>query len=168
MGVHAGLPVPALTRGAPGLAQSGPVVGDLLGPVLVELPQAVGEGAGAASITVAGSVVALTQDHLHWPGPGLGGGRQGGRLQAAQLVQTVCSTAVQPAAVTSLQPHRAQVSLLSRLDRGRPHSSHLPPPRLLVELEVVLSDGSQLGLTWTSVVFYQVNTATFTDLPWAN
>ena len=147
MGVHAGLSVLALTRGVPGLAESCPVVGDLLGPVLVELPQPVGEGAGGSSITVAGIAVALTEDHLDRPGPGLRCGGQAGRLQEAQLVQTVCSTAVQPAAVTGLQPHRAQVPLLGRLDRGRPHPPRLLPPALLAELEVILIDGPQLRLT---------------------
>ena len=74
MGVHAGLPVLTLTRGAPGQAESCPVVGHLLGSVLVELPQAVGEGAGSPSITVAGITVDLTQDNLQGAGPGLGGG----------------------------------------------------------------------------------------------
>lgn len=76
MGVHTGLPVLTMTRGVPSLAQSCPVVGNLLGSVLVELAQTVGEGAGISSITVAGVTIALTQDHLHWPGTQLRCGGQ--------------------------------------------------------------------------------------------
>ena len=76
MGVHTGLPVLTMTRGVPSLAQSCPVVGNLLSSVLVKLAQTVGEGAGISSITVAGVTIALTQDHLHWPGTRLRCGGQ--------------------------------------------------------------------------------------------
>ena len=144
--VHTGLPVLTLTRGPPGLTEGRPVVGDLLCSVLVELGQTVGEGAGHSSITVTSIAVALTEHHLDWAGPGLRGRGQRGRQQAGQLVQTVGGAAVEPAAVPGLKPHRAQVSLLGRLDGGRPHSPRLLPPPL-TELEVILADGSQLRLT---------------------
>jgi len=70
VGVHAGLPVPALARGAPGLAESGPVVRNLSGPVEVELLHAVGEGAGRTSVTPPALAVDLTENHLDWPGGG--------------------------------------------------------------------------------------------------
>ena len=164
MGVHTGLPVLTLARGAPGLTHRSPVVWDLLCSVLVELPQAVGEGAGGP-LTVAGSAVDLTENHLDRAGPGRCCGRGRGRPQTVQLVQTVGSTAVQPPAVPGLQPHRAEVSLLGRLDLGRPRSSHLLPPSLLAQLEVILTDGSQLRLTCTVVVVLSSHPGGFTDLP---
>ena len=156
VGIHTGLPVPALPRVAPGLTEGRPVVGDLLGPVLVELRQTVGEGAGGAPVTVPGTAVALTENHLDWAGPGLGGdwgGERGGEREAAQLIQAVGRAAVQPAAAPGLQPQRAEVSLLARRrTRGRPggprsQPSHLLPPGL-AQQEVILCDGPQLRLPW--------------------
>ena len=120
------------------------VDGHLSGSVDVELLHAVCEGAGGSPVTVGALTEALTQDHLD--GPEAGGQRDlapaGGRPVSSmssishvlQLVEAVGRGAVRTTALASLQPHPAQILLLS--------------PHVLGDLRLeVLRDCPQLQLT---------------------
>ena len=117
------------------------VEGHLSGPVDVELLHAVCEGAGGSPVTVGALTEALTQDHLDRPEAG--GQRDltpaGGRPVSSvphvlQLVEAVGRGAVRTTALASLQPHPAQILLLS--------------PHVLGHLRLeVLRDCPQLQLT---------------------
>jgi len=172
VGVHAGLPVPALARVAPGLAESRPVVRDLSGPVDVKLLHAVGEGAGLTSLTAPSLTVDLAEHHLHRPGrrgqrglPGGDGGTDltGGvvltvsslsdvptQLVAAELVEAVSCRTERPVTLPGLEPHLAQLS--PRLHGPRPEIvlGHRPQLQLSVG-ELAL--GGELTFTRLLVVF---------------
>ena len=170
VGVHAGLPVPALARVAPGLAESRPVVRDLQynqllpsslpspvphlsGPVDVKLLHAVGEGAGRTSLTASSLTVDLAEHHLHRPGRrgqrGLPGG-DGGTDLTGGVVLTVSSLSDVPTQLVAAELVEAVSCRTERpvtLTGLEPDLAQLSPRLHGPRPEIVLGHSPQLQLS---------------------